>query len=198
MDSEFLNQKLVINCTGGLAKKTKRYCIQGRKKIAGNRWRCITCPTHQAHSLLQSTCPLDHLPYFSDLHFHETEIFPWHQFHPLAQQALGPHHVACPSKPTCTKIKTLCFSCQRTVIIPWECHNNCIRKHSILISSKGNISNSKKELHIEINAYDVQGMWMPSPHVDLLFLKLQNNMSQITTAGESGLVPQNLCQIFIT
>jgi hypothetical protein len=30
----------------------------------------------------------------------------------------------------------------------------------------------------------------PSPHVDLLFLKLQDNMSQRITAGESGLVPQ--------
>lgn len=53
-----------------------------------------------------------------------------------------------------------------------------------------NISNSKKKFHTEINAHDVQGNMEPSPHVDLLFLKLQNNMSQRITAGESGLVPQ--------
>lgn len=62
------------------------------------RWSCPSL-NHQAHSPPQSICLLIHLPYFSGLHSHEIGTFPWHQYHPPAQQALDPPHWAAPSWP---------------------------------------------------------------------------------------------------
>lgn len=76
--------------------------MQGRRQQGITGDACVASPIHQGHSLPRSTYQLDHLPYFSSPHFHETETFPWHRFPPLAQQVLGPHHVAYPLKPACT------------------------------------------------------------------------------------------------
>lgn len=82
-------------------KKSYINISQRRSSILGSIANpCIVQPIHLAHSLLQSIYQPDHLPCVSGLHFHETEIFPWHQFHPPAQQALCPHHLASLSKPT--------------------------------------------------------------------------------------------------